>query len=275
MSKLLSPETSAALLAIRALSPAAVLDTFSREIPHNLQPSSSFISSLTTAETTLALRLCLLLFRVTDGQRCPREFQLRSALASLTRRDCLVTAGTGSGKTLCMILPLLLDPSGITITVSPLKRLQVTQVAEFQRYGIETVSINEDTPNDKDLWKRIRNGCIPHLLVQPEQLSKFRGHLPRLAQLLDERDFIKQIRCINVDEAHFIYTAGTANYGLDAFRPAWGLLGKFRVRLPRDTPFLAMSGTLPPHIKTCVTENLILRDDFLDITKPPVVEASP
>ena len=72
----------------------------------------------------------------------------------MSRQDCLVDVGTGYGKTLCMILPSLLDsPRTISIVISPLKRLQAVQVHEFERYGISTVAINEDTPNDPELWK--------------------------------------------------------------------------------------------------------------------------
>ena len=34
-----------------------------------------------------------------------------------------------------------------------LERLQAVQVLEFECYGIKTLVINEDTPNDPDLWK--------------------------------------------------------------------------------------------------------------------------
>ncbi len=53
-----------------------------------------------------------------------------------------------------MILPSLLDsPGTISIVISPLKRLQIVQVLKFERYGLRTVAINEDTPNDPELWK--------------------------------------------------------------------------------------------------------------------------
>ncbi|KAJ7703578.1 hypothetical protein B0H17DRAFT_912077, partial [Mycena rosella] len=40
------------------------------------------------------------------------------------------------------------------------------------------------------------------------------------------------------------------------FRPAWGSLNELRLRLPKDTPFQALSGTLPPHIKSAVISHL-------------------
>ena len=71
----------------------------------------------------------------------------------MSGRDSLIDVGTGYGKTLCMITPCLLDPESLAVIFSPLKRLQVVQVLEFEHYGIKTLAINEDTPNDPDLWK--------------------------------------------------------------------------------------------------------------------------
>ncbi|KAG1828315.1 hypothetical protein F4604DRAFT_1640580 [Suillus subluteus] len=77
----------------------------------------------------------------------PRVFQLEAILATLNGRDSIITAGTGCGKTLCLIIPNLLRPDTISVTISPLKRLQITQVNACMKYGISTISINEDTPN--------------------------------------------------------------------------------------------------------------------------------
>ena len=65
----------------------------------------------------------------------------------------MIDVGKGYGKTLCMIIPYLLDPESLAVIFSPLKQLQVVQVLEFEHYGIKTLAINEDTPNDPDLWK--------------------------------------------------------------------------------------------------------------------------
>ncbi|KIK40440.1 hypothetical protein CY34DRAFT_24809 [Suillus luteus UH-Slu-Lm8-n1] len=66
------------------------------------------------------------------------------------------------------------------MTISPLKRLQITQVNECMKYGISMISIDEDTPNDASLWQSIRAGKYVHLIVSLEQLSMFNGHLPCL-----------------------------------------------------------------------------------------------
>ena len=90
------------------------------------------------------------------------------------------------------------------------------------------------------------------------------GHLPRLAPLIAEnRQFVKLIKWVHVDVAHFIYTAGLKHYGLGAFQPAWGQIGEFHIKLGRHVPIQALSGTLPPHIKSATIKNLLFEDSQL------------
>jgi superfamily II DNA helicase RecQ len=161
------------------------------------------------------------------------------------------------------------------------------------KYGISTISINEDTPNDTSLWQvklthilsllvsmygghlnsftiniqSICAGKYEHLIVSPEQLSMYNGHLPRLARLIrQDGAFIKKIKRVHIDEAHNIYTAGLAHHGEEAFRPSYGKLGQFRVLLSKDTTFQALSATLPPHILSAVKRELLIRSDHLSLT---------
>ena len=115
-----------------------------------------FLDTLDDKDLVICFRVTLLCCYVTNGAQIPCEMQLRAVLADQHGNDYLVAAGTGSGKTLPMALNILLDdPSKylITITISPLKRLQSTQENDFNtRYGIPTVVINEDTPRDDTWW---------------------------------------------------------------------------------------------------------------------------
>lgn len=92
-----------------------------------------------------ALRACLLVFSVSDGRVVPREFQLTSGLEAFWGKHTIINAGTGSGKTLSMVIPLLMDPEAVAIIISPLKRLQITQAEELERFLIKPLVINQDT----------------------------------------------------------------------------------------------------------------------------------
>ncbi|KAF8996611.1 hypothetical protein BDQ17DRAFT_1249590, partial [Cyathus striatus] len=51
------------------------------------------------------------------------------------------------------------------------------------------------------------------------------------------------------------------------FRPAWGQLGDLRIRLPTKVAFQVLSGTLPPHIKKAVIQNLLFKPSRLAAIK--------
>jgi superfamily II DNA helicase RecQ len=73
------------------------------------------------------------------------------------------------------------------------------------------------------------------------------------------------VKRVHVDEAHSIYTAGIPLYGQPAFRPAWGHLGELRILLTKNTPFQALSGTLPCHIINCITDKLLFESEYIPI----------
>jgi hypothetical protein len=54
----------------------------------------------------------------------PKVFQLKCLISLLASRPVVVRAATGAGKTLAMMLPLLLSPDKMASTVTPLKLLQ-------------------------------------------------------------------------------------------------------------------------------------------------------
>jgi superfamily II DNA helicase RecQ len=227
-----------------------------RFLAHDLLLSDTllhaYLDSLNDLHTTIALKACLLVYF--SSQRCavPQQFQLEVSIALSDGRDVVVDSGTGSGKTLCQIIPNLLYPNTTSLTVSPLKQLQIVQVsinssnsfadsckdsfqaAEFERWGVKTVCINEDTPNDPNYGmcvaenlptsfsdlrgQTIRNGGFQHLIFQPEQLKMFQGHLPRLARILSIPQFVKTIARVHIDEVHNHVLASLPHYGLPAFR---------------------------------------------------------
>jgi hypothetical protein len=90
------------------------------------------------------LRACLLVSSVSNCSVIPRKFQLEAGLAAYRGRSTIINAGTGSGKTLSMVIPLLMDQTAVTIIISPLKRLHSTQAKALEQFGIRPLVINED-----------------------------------------------------------------------------------------------------------------------------------
>ncbi|KAJ6592211.1 II DNA helicase [Mycena vulgaris] len=251
---LINPYWLAVFNTIRT-SPLEKLREFTQAVISAERLPHGYLRGLNAEDECIALRSCLLVFHASSGRMVPRQYQLESTIALAHRLHSVIDSGTGSGKTLCQIIPSLLYPDTTSITVSPLKRLQILQAAEFERWGIRTMCINEDTPSDPVLWDQIRNGYFQHLIIQPEQLRTHQGHLPRLARLLSIPNFLRTIARVHIDEAHNHHAAGLPLCGLPPFRPAWGALDELKMRLPKATSFQALSGTFPPHIKTAVIEH--------------------
>jgi len=111
--------------------------------PEGLAKLEDFLNSLTLPERTTCLRACTMLFKVTNG-KIPRQFQLEATLATISKRDSIVIAGTGAGKTVCILLPLLLSPDRISIMISPLKRLQINQVSKNVLSGFYSIDFDSD-----------------------------------------------------------------------------------------------------------------------------------
>jgi replicative superfamily II helicase len=116
----------------------------------------AFIDTLDEDDKAICYRAALICYSVTSSTQVPREMQLQVVLANQNGKDCIVSSGTGTGKTLPIALNALLDDLGrrlMTLVLSPLKRLQMTQESDFKsRYGIQVVVINEDTPREDAWW---------------------------------------------------------------------------------------------------------------------------
>ena len=113
---------------IRNLSGEQLLSKY-QGICASKRPGLEFMAKLDDSKRDTVYKCCLLLSMVTNGKKIPREFQLEATLALLAGQDSLIHAATGSGKTLCMVLPALFDATAVSLVVSPLKRLQVLQVS--------------------------------------------------------------------------------------------------------------------------------------------------
>lgn len=135
------PESlQAELQHIYELSNTELPSTARRLLPADaLEPLITYSATLSAHDQAVALRASLLLYVVSKRSKLPRAMQLECVRAVMSRKDCLVTAGTGSGKTIAMLLAVLLDPLSITLVVSPLIRLQINQVSisisTFRGYG--------------------------------------------------------------------------------------------------------------------------------------------
>lgn len=239
---------------LAGVSGAQIDDLISR-LDADVLPSNDFLDGLSQEQASTTKRACAVIFAL--ARIILKEWQLLVILDILAGHDVVLNASTGAGKTMLIILPILLNPGSISITVSPLKRLMASQATELGRYGLRAAIVNEDTSHDQGLFDAILDGYYDHVHISPEQLQRHQGHFTRFYHLLDKPAFCQRVRFINIDEAH---EAGRAALGLDDFHTSYTRLSTFRVKLPHDIPFVMLSATLPRHIVSPLSKLLLLND---------------
>ena len=69
-------------------------------------------------------------FEICTNGKKPYDWQLNVTEALLLGLDCVVIAGTGAGKTMPFMMPLLMHPKKHIIIISPLDTLEIDQVHE-------------------------------------------------------------------------------------------------------------------------------------------------
>ncbi|THU75978.1 hypothetical protein K435DRAFT_879903 [Dendrothele bispora CBS 962.96] len=209
-------------------------------------------------------QLCLVCWNATHKTQCPKLLQLEFACAILMRRDIFLEAGTGFGKTLASVLPQMLNDAindGVTIIISPLKRLQLSQAESiFKKYGLCAVVMNV-----YDFSKNGGPGCADIFIVTPEQFFRNpQGHDSRFGKIVRKHIFRRRIRLTVVDEAQFIHTYGLPHYGMKAFRDAYGQLNDIKVLFGPAIPWAAMTATATYHILKTI-EKRVLRPSYLHL----------
>ncbi|KAG2028715.1 P-loop containing nucleoside triphosphate hydrolase protein [Suillus americanus] len=145
-------------------------------------------------------------FEQRTGGKVPYPWQLDVSEALLLGLDCSVIAGTGAGKTMPFVLPLLAQPNKHVLIISPLDALEADQTEKFRDMNLTAVAVNGNSYN-----QHLHQMCLNH--------DKFRGSI-------SSPSFAGHIAAIVIDEAHCISQWG------EKFREEYAKLGTLRAFVP-------------------------------------------
>lgn len=184
-----------------------------------------------------------------------RTPQLDVVLAALRGESLLLVSATGSGKSLCFQVPILLG-QGCGFIISPLKALMSQQVADLQNRKIPGTFINGDLgPREKEIrYALLRGHAIKFLFCTPERFDSAMVRAAEVEEITSARPSY-----LVVDEAHCI-----DRWGQD-FRPNYGKLGAVRTALGRP-PVLAFTATAGVQSQRRILESLGIPDARVVVT---------
>lgn len=174
------------------------------------------------------------------GIRSFRGLQETVINCTLSQKDCIYIAATGSGKSLVFQLPALIS-SGITLVVSPLLSLMEDQVNQLDQLGIPALVINSTTSRED--YNRAtkamvdRNATLKLIYVTPEKLAKSKSFMPMVERMYEAGRFSRLV----IDEVHCC-----SEWGHD-FRKDYKALHIFKRQYP-ETPVLGLTATATPQV---------------------------
>lgn len=188
-----------------------------------------------------------------------KPLQREAINMALAGCDTLLALATGGGKTMCYVLPALLEV-GLTIVISPLISLIQDQVTLLDSMGVSAAGLSGQMAHEEleGLYDQLLLDNCPFKVVYatPERIARNARFMNTLVELKRRG----KLQRIVIDEAHCI-----SEWGHD-FRKDYRRLSLLKERMP-DVPIMAVTGTCTPTVRQDIAEQLSLA--FSDSKRTP------
>ena len=171
-----------------------------------------------------------------------KQFQTDCITAVKQGKDVIVVQPTGSGKSMCFVLPALLFKGKVSLVIEPVVAVIVNQVDALQKKGINALALGRAAGSKKSFnYRQVFQSthdepliafCTPEYLFSTPSTGSCLGTVGQFSTLLAKMDCIG---VITIDEAHKIFDR------LPSYRPAFDDLKKLK---QISCPIIAMSATL-------------------------------
>ena len=158
------------------------------------------------------------------------------------KKDIVVSAGTGSGKSLLYQLLPLIKKNAIVLVILFTIALMADQCQLLLDLNIAAIALTaETTDEDPQIWSKINKGLYLVILTSPKILLPY--EFPFWLQIVNNRlsVFNRQIACFIINKAHLMW-------GWREFKKQYNNLDKLWIYFPR-VPILV--------VLTMITQNVL------------------
>ena len=122
------------------------------------------------------------------------------------KKDVMVSAGTGAGKSLIYQAVPLMNPGAIVLTITPTIALMEDQERELKQRGVSALALTAAAVKaDPNIWKRLEQGEYSVIFASPEIVLAPQSHFWKHTVGRKGNEFCRRLACIAVDEAHLIW----------------------------------------------------------------------
>jgi len=185
-----------------------------------------------------------------------KPLQREAINMALAKQNMFVALATGGGKTMCYVLPALLE-RGLTVVVSPLIALIQDQMTLLDSMGIAAAGLScQMSPEElESIYNQLLSSSdsspppFKLVYVTPERI----GRNERFTKVLVELHRRGLLQRVVVDEAHCI-----SEWGHD-FRKDYRRLSILKESIP-TLPIMAVTGTCTPTVRQDIAEQLLISD---------------
>lgn len=120
-----------------------------------------------------------------------KEFQLNCIRAVTQGNDVIVTQPTGSGKSLCFVVPGLMFPGKVALVIEPAVAIITNQVDSLQKKGIDAIALGSPAGSTRKSasFQRVFKStdlpaiafCTPEYLFGAESSCNYGGTVGQFA----------------------------------------------------------------------------------------------
>ena len=122
------------------------------------------------------------------------------------KKDIMISAKTGAGKSLIYQAVLLMNSGAIILTIIPIIALMEDQERELKQRDVITLALTATIVKvNPNIWKWLEQGKYSVIFASPKIVLAPQSHFWKYTISRKGNEFCRRLTCITIDKAHLIW----------------------------------------------------------------------